>query len=211
MILDELLLFNKEFNEDNLSNNLYISFDFFSALRKDYYLALDHIKLYDSYEILKEKKTNLDENYVEELFLVKTNFNNKLFIRIVREENLINDILVYTYDKDLEFINEFFEEDEIKIPYKLLKMYDEAKMALILTRENNKYKILMASISFYEAIKYEIFDYANKFLNILDDNMESLNINDSLVKLNMYDSLKNVVSLEFKELKIEDFILWYIN
>ena len=41
--------------------------------------------------------------------------------------------------------------------------------------------------------------------------MESLSINDSLVKLNMYDSLKNIVSLEFKELKIEEFILWYIN
>ena len=147
MILDELLLANTEFNEDNLSNNLYISFDFFSALRKDYNLVLDHVKLYDSYEILKEKKTSLDENYVEELYLVKTNYD-KLFVRIIREENLINDILVYTYNNDLEFINSFFEEDEIKIPYKLLKMFDEAKMALILIRENNKYKILKASISF---------------------------------------------------------------
>ena len=81
MILDELLLANTEFNEDNLSNNLYISFDFFSALRKDYNLVLDHVKLYDSYEILKEKKTSLDENYVEELYLVKTNYD-KLFVRI---------------------------------------------------------------------------------------------------------------------------------
>lgn len=210
MILDELLLTNIKFNEDNLSNNLYISFDLFSALRKDYKLVLEHVKVYDSYEILKEKKTILDENYVEELYLVKTNYD-KLFVRIIREENLINDILVYTYNNDLEFINSFFEEDEIKIPHKLVKMFDEAKMALILIRENNKYKILTASISFYKAIKYESFDYANKFLNILDDNMESLSINDSLVKLNMYDSLKNVVSFEFNELKKEDFILWYIN
>ena len=44
--LDYLLIKNIEFNEDILSNSLFISFDNISALRKDYKDVVSEIKIY---------------------------------------------------------------------------------------------------------------------------------------------------------------------
>ena len=49
--LDVLFLNDHQFDEELLSNSLFISFDKLSALRLDYQTVLNEIKIFNNYEI----------------------------------------------------------------------------------------------------------------------------------------------------------------
>lgn len=208
-ILDELLLKDKDFNEDILSQNLYISYGKYSALRKEYKNVLKHIKVYTNYKILNEKTTNLPELHKEELFLVKTN-KNELFIRLVYDDGKLMDILIYTYEKNLEYLNNFFRKEEIIIPTELKKIYDNAKTAVIIKKDNNKTLLVKATKSFYEIIKYEDWDYQNKFQNLLDSHILSLSEEANYVNVLLKDSEGKEIAKEFKYMILDDYELWFI-
>lgn len=190
--LDYLLIDNLIFDENILSNSLFISIDDISALRKDYNDVLSKIKLYDSYTIVKSDIRSLHEGYEQGLFIIKL-FDKDIFVRLILSDKLIYDTLIYTI-KDMNLINRvFFNKKEIAIPGNFKAMLDTDKAVVILNKEGSNYRILKANAKFYEYIKYEDWDFANKYQNII--NQKAVDIID-LSSLKLYQSDKGIIVLE---------------
>lgn len=189
--LDYLLIKNLKFDEDILSNSLFISIDNISALRKEYKDVLSVVKLYDSYEIIKSDIRILHEGYEQGLFIIRLD-NKDLFIRLILSDKLIYDTLIYTIN-DMDLINRvFFNKKEIEIPKKFIQMLDNEKSVVILNKEDLNYRILKANSRFYELIKYEDWDFANKYQSII--NQKAVDVID-LFNLKLYQSDKNVITI----------------
>lgn len=190
--LDLLLIENINIEDKYLSNSLFISFDKASALRKDYKNVVSLLKKYNSYEILKQNIRSLHEGYSQGLFIIKL-MDKNIFIRIVLSNEEIYDALVYTI-KDMDFINRvFFSTNEISIPNEYLDKLDNKKAVVILNKEDNDYRILKANPRFYELIKYEDWDFDNKYQNILNQKaIDSIDLN----QLRLYRSDNTPIIIE---------------
>lgn len=190
--LDLLLIENINIEDKCLSNSLFISFDKVSALRKDYKNVVSLLKKYNSYEILKQNIRSLHEGYSQGLFIIKL-MDKNIFIRIVLSNAEIYDVLVYTI-KDMDFINRvFFSTKEISIPNEYLDKLDNKKAVVILNKENNDYRILKANPRFYELIKYEDWDFDNKYQNVLNQKaIDSIDLN----QLRLYRSDNTPIIIE---------------
>jgi len=190
--LDLLLIENINIEDKYLSNSLFISFDKASALRKDYKNVVSLLKKYNSYEILKQNIRSLHEGYSQGLFIIKL-MDKNIFIRIVLSNAEIYDALVYTI-KDMDFITRvFFSTKEISIPNEYLDKLDNKKAVVILNKEDNDYRILKANPRFYELIKYEDWDFDNKYQNIL--NQKAIDSID-LTQLRLYRSDNTPIIIE---------------
>lgn len=190
--LDYLLIKDIEFNEGILSNSLFISFDNISALRKEYKDVVSQIKKYTSYNIIKSDVRVLQEGYEQGLFVINTD-EKDLFLRIVLSDKLIYDVLIYTIN-DMDLINRvFFSKKDISIPSEFIDMLDSNKSIIILKKENEQYRILKANPRFYELIKYEDWDYANKYQNVLNQKAVDLIELDNLV---LYQSDNNIIEIK---------------
>ena len=190
--LDYLLIKNIEFNEDILSNSLFISFDNISALRKDYKDVVSEIKIYESYNIIKSDVRVLQEGYEQGLFVINSD-DKDLFLRIVLSDKLIYDVLIYTIN-DMDLINRvFFNKKDISIPSEFIDMLDNNKSVIILNKENEQYRILKANPRFYELIKYEDWDYANKYQNVLNQKAVDTIELDNLV---LYQSDNKIIEIK---------------
>lgn len=190
--LDLLFIKSISLEENLLSNSLFISYDKTSALRKDYNKVVVQIKKYDNYEIVKEDIRVLHEGYSQGLFVIRL-LDKDVFLRLILSNNEIYDALLYTI-KDIDFINKvFFSRVEIKIPEKFIKMLDNEKAVLILMHDNNDYRILKANPCFYNLIKYEDWDYDNKYQNSL--NTKAVGKID-LNKLNLYRSDNTPITID---------------
>lgn len=165
--LDYLLINNIETNEDILSNSLFISYDDISALRKDYMVVISKLRVNASYTVIKSDVRVLQEGYEQGLFIIKLE-NKDIFIRMVLSDKHIYDVLVYTIN-DIDLINRvFFSKKEINIPKNFLDKLNSNNSVVVLNKENDNYRILKANSRFYDLIKYEDWDYANKYQNILN-------------------------------------------
>lgn len=169
--LEQLFIKDVVFDQSILSSNLYISFDNVSALRKEYLDVLKLIKIYDRYEIIKSNIRDLNEGYQQGLFLLKLD-NITLFLRLILSDSLIYDALIYTV-KDINFINRvFFNTVEIVIPDEFNNYLNIDKAVIIIYKANSNYKILKANPKFYEYIKYEDWDFNNKYQNVLNPKLD---------------------------------------
>lgn len=208
-ILDQLLIKNILFDENLLSNNLYISFDKFSALRKDYQFVLKKLKQFNSYEIIKQKRSTLAEEHSEELYLVKV-AKKILFIRLVYDSARLMDILVYTYTTNLSFLNNFFVQTIEEIPSLLEDIFMGAKIAVIVKTDAGKNRLIKATKSFYDMIKYEDWDFQNKFQNVLNGHIsKSTKVEDTL-KLSLMCSDGSVMEATFKTKELANYQIWYV-
>lgn len=190
--LDLLLIENINIEDKYLSNSLFISFDKVSALRKDYKNVVSLLKKYNSYEILKQNIRRLHEGYSQGLFIIKL-MDKNIFIRLVLSNAEIYDALVYTI-KDMDFINRvFFSTKEISIPNEYLDKLNNKKAVVILNKEDNDYRILKANPRFYELIKYEDWDFDNKYQNVLNQKaIDSIDLN----QLRLYRSDNTPIIIE---------------
>lgn len=169
--LEQLFIKDVVFEQSILSSNLYISFDNVSALRKEYLDVLKLIKIYDRYEIIKSNIRDLNEGYQQGLFLLKLD-NITLFLRLILSDSLIYDALIYTVN-DINFINRvFFNTVEIIIPDEFNNYLNIDKAVIIIYKANSNYKILKANPKFYEYIKYEDWDFNNKYQNVLNPKLD---------------------------------------
>lgn len=102
----------------------------------------------------------------------------------------------------MDFINKvFFSTKEISIPNEYLNKLDNKKAVVILNKENNDYRILKANPRFYELIKYEDWDFDNKYQNVL--NQKAIDIID-LNQLRLYRSDNTPLILECDYENMED-------
>lgn len=169
--LNQLFIKDVLFDESILSSNLYISFDNASALRKEYLDVLKLIKIYDGYEIIKSNIRALNEGYQQGLFILKLDCIT-LFLRLILSDSLIYDALIYTVN-DINFINRvFFNTIEIIIPDEFNNYLNINKAVIIMYKDNSNYKILKANPKFYEYIKYEDWDFNNKYQNVLNPKLD---------------------------------------
>lgn len=202
--LEQLFIKDVLFDESILSSNLYISFDNASALRKEYLDVLKLIKIYDGYEIIKSNIRDLNEGYQQGLFILKLD-NTTLFLRLILSDSLIYDALIYTVN-DINFINRvFFNTVEIVIPDEFNNYLNIDKAVIIIYKDNSNYKILKANPKFYEYIKYEDWDFNNKYQNVLNPKLDGqLDLNElriyrsdnKLIKINtIYKMIDNIYCL----------------
>lgn len=198
--LDQLFMKNIEFDELILSTNLYISFDNVSALRKEYLDVLKLIKIYDGYEIIKSNIRDLNEGYQQGLFIVKLD-NILLFLRLILSDSLIYDALIYTI-RDIDFINRvFFNTVEISIPNDFKDYLNLDKAVVIVYKDNDNYKILKANNIFYDYIKYEDWDFNNKYQNVLNPKLDGqLDLNE----LRIYRSDNKLIKIKTIYKMIDD-------
>ena len=190
--IKQLFINNIKLEEEILSPSLYISFDKYSALRGDYKIVLNEIKKYNNINIIKSDIRALQEGYEQGLFILDLDWE-LLFLRLILSYKLIYDSLIYTID-NIDLINKiFFSKEEIKINDKFLNFLNSDKSVVILNDENQKYRILKANKAFYNKIKYEDWDYANKYQNVLNQKM----INTDLNHLELYQSDNNIIKFEF--------------
>lgn len=171
--LEQFFLKETEFDENILSNNLFISFDHISALRKEYLEVISLTKKYDRLEIVKSNIRDLGAGFQQGLFIVKLNDIN-LFLRLILSDSLITDVLIYSIN-DMEFINKvFFNTLELDVPQEFKEFLSLNKAVVIVLNENEKYKLLKANSNFYDYIKYEDWDFNNKYQNVLNTKLEGL-------------------------------------
>lgn len=190
--IKQLFIKNIKLEEEILSPSLYISFDKYSALRGDYKIVLNEIKKYNNINIIKSDIRALQEGYEQGLFILNLD-GNLLFLRLILSDKLIYDSLIYTID-NIDLINKiFFSKEEIQINDKFLNFLNLDKSVVILNDESQKYRILKANKAFYNKIKYEDWDYANKYQNVLNQKM----INTDLNHLKLYQSDNNIIEFEF--------------
>lgn len=190
--LEQLFIKDVAFDESILSSNLYISFDNASALRKEYLDVLKLIKIYDGYEIIKSNIRDLNEGYQQGLFILKFD-GITLFLRIILSDSLIYDALIYTVN-DINFINRvFFNTVEIVIPDEFNNYLNIDKAVIIIYKDNSNYKILKANPKFYEYIKYEDWDFNNKYQNVLNPKLDGqLDLNE----LRIYRSDNKLIKIK---------------
>lgn len=190
--LEQVFIKDVLFDESILSSNLYISFDNASALRKEYLDVLKLIKIYDGYEIIKSNIRDLNEGYQQGLFILKLD-NTTLFLRLILSDSLIYDALIYTV-KDINFINRvFFNTVEIVIPDEFNNYLNIDKAVIIIYKDNSNYKILKANPKFYEYIKYEAWDFNNKYQNVLNPKLDGqLDLNE----LRIYRSDNKLIKIK---------------
>lgn len=190
--LEQLFIKDVLFDESILSSNLYISFDNASALRKEYLDVLRLIKIYDGYEIIKSNIRDLNEGYQQGLFILKLD-NTTLFLRLILSDSLIYDVLIYTVN-DINFINRvFFNTVEIVIPDEFNNYLNIDKAVIIIYKDNSNYKILKANPKFYEYIKYEDWDFNNKYQNVLNPKLDGqLDLNE----LRIYRSDNKLIKIK---------------
>lgn len=190
--LKQLFIKNIKLEEEILSPSLYISFDKYSALRGDYKVVLNEIKKYININIIKLNIRTLQENYEQGLFILDLD-GNLLFLRLILSDKLIYDALIYTIN-NIDLINKiFFSTHEIQINDIFLNFLNLDRSVVILNDENQKYRILKANKAFYNKIKYEDWDYANKYQNVLNQKMK----NNDLKHLELYQSDNNIIKFEF--------------
>ena len=195
-LVNKIFLKDTILEESLLSPSLYISFDNYSALRKDYIDVLKHIKIFDNISIVKSNERDLNEGYQQGLYIINTGDTN-YFIRLILSDGFIYDILIYKIN-DMNLINNvFFNQKEVAIPPTFLEKLSILKPVLILSKENNKYKLLKANKQFFDTIKYEDWDFSNKYLDELNQialNQEILNLN----QISLYQSDNNLITLGFQ-------------
>jgi len=201
--INALFLINCEFNQDILSSNLYISFDDYSALRGDYMVVLNEIKKYSSVRIIKENERKLQEGYEQGLYILNCD-GLLLFLRLILRDNEIYDALIYTIN-DMDLINRvFFSSEVAKIPVEFKNALKNEKTTLIVKNDNDKYYIVMANKSFYNEIRYEDWDYENKYQNCL--NPKILDFTD-IKSFKFLRSDNSIVEFSFDETVIDNLIL----
>jgi len=195
--LDLLFISHIDVNEELLSNSLFISFDKSSALRGDYKKVLALLKKYSNYEITKENIRALHEGYSQGLFIIKLD-NKDYFLRLIIADGQIYDVLVYTI-KDIDFINRvFFSQKIIEIPSSFLDKLSNDRIVIILNKENADFRILKANEKFYNAIKYEDWDFANKYQNILNQRaVDSIDLNS--LRLYRSDGKEITIACEYEQ------------
>lgn len=196
------LIFNKNtsFNSNLLFYGAFISIDNTSSLKEKFLDILSMVKKYDNYEIIIKRHKELDESYSENNYIIKT-LDNIYFLRIIMMDDLIYDVLIYSNINVEKIKKIFFSDNESKIPDDLLKI--ECENYLILEIINEKYIIKKASKSFYKLIKYEDWDYKNKYQNVLNFIIKEFN-KDKLI-INAHDN--TLLTLNYKSYISGNFIL----
>lgn len=170
--LNYIFLKGIEIPASKISESFFVSFDQYSELKKNYFTVISKLKKFDSYAIIKEDVRNLQEGYQQGLYIVQID-NVQYFLRLVLENGKMYDALVYTI-KDISFIEKvFFTRNKIELPKAFVDALCTTKMAFIIKKEKEKYRILKGNKRFYEMIKYEDWDYENKYQNILNQIMPS--------------------------------------
>ena len=176
--LDVLLLKNNEFDESLLSNSLFISFDKLSALRLDYKVVVDKLKVFDNYEILNTNNKELNEGYEEEKYILLIN-DIYYFVRLVLSDKKLYDVLFYTID-DLDKIKRiFFSSFEYKITDDVEEKLNEKGIRFLIDLSKDGYYIIKANEEFYDMMMYEDWDFYNKYLNKLKLKMNDVDILNS--------------------------------
>lgn len=201
--INQLLLKTESFNENLLSSSLFISFDKVSALRHDYIKVVEKIKIFENFEVLNKDERVLQEGYEQGLYIIEAN-NIKLFIRLILSDKQIYDVLIYTIT-DMGLIKRvFFNKEEIIIPELFLNNLNLDKIVLILNKEDSNYKILKANDNFYKSIKYEDWDFNNKYRNIINPKVVGQLAN--LSSFSMYQSDGQVIEFSFEILNKDNII-----
>lgn len=202
MFLEELLLVDYKFNKNLLSGNLYISYNDLSALRQDCFKVIEKLKTFHKIEIIKEKHKVLQEGYSEELYLVKAD-DLTLFIRLIKENELYNDVLVTSH---IQGFRNFFKDDGIKFTSEFLDKF--AKSGGVLIKVGKDLQLIKADADFWKKIGYEDWDYENKFQNNLSTNTKAWNLNE-LFNLELVRSDGKIICLSYKYLhNDEDYYLY---
>jgi hypothetical protein len=173
--LDVLFLKNYPFDEELLSNSLFISFDKLSALRLEYKMVVDSIKKYNSYEIKYINNKELNEGYEEEKYILLID-DKYFFVRLVLSDKKLYDVLIYTVDDLDKILRIFFSSFEYKITKEVEDKLNEKGIRFLIDLSKDGYYILKANSEFYEAMMYEDWDFYNKYLNKLKLKMENKDI-----------------------------------
>lgn len=194
--LDVLFLKNYPFDEELLSNSLFISFDKLSALRLEYKTVVDSIKKYESYEIKYTNNKELNEGYEEEKYIILIN-DIHYFVRLVLSDKKLYDVLIYTIDDLDKILRIFFSSFEYKITSDVEDKLNEKGIRFLIDLSKDGYYILKANSKFYNTMMYEDWDFYNKYLNKLKLKMEN---KDILLSSNiiLYKSDNNPYSLDYE-------------
>lgn len=194
--LDALFLNSINFDEELLSNNLFISFDSLSALRKDYKIVLEKTKTNNNYEIKYTNNKELNEGYEEEKYILFIN-NVYYFVRLVLCEKKLYDVLIYTVDDLEKYLRIFFSHYEYKITEDVEEKLEEKGIRFLIDLSMDGYYILKANKEFYNVMMYEDWDFYNKYLNKLNLKMSQTDILSS-TNLILYKSDNNPYYLNYE-------------
>lgn len=173
--LDALFLKDLKFDEELLSNNLFISFDNFSALRLDYKVVVDKLKLYDNYEVKHINNKELNEGYEEEKYVLLID-DKYYFVRLVLSDKRLYDVLVYTVLDLDKILRIFFTSFEFKLTDNILEKLNEKGVRFLIDLSKDGYYIIQANKDFYDMMMYEDWDFYNKYLNKLKLKMNDVDI-----------------------------------
>ena len=163
----DLLFLKGEVDHDLLDKNLYISADNYHALYDDCDTVFEVLKVHNSYEILKEKETELTESYQQNLYILNVD-GKECFLRLITAYGLIYDALVYT-NIDRAYIEQvFFQELKYDVPVRFTDALKTDKPACIIKEGQVNHLILHANEAFFKAIKYADWDFLNKHQNYIN-------------------------------------------
>lgn len=199
--LDLLFSKNEKVDLELLDKSLYINIDDTSALYDDMNKVLELTKVYDSYNVVKEKETILTEGYKQNLFVIE--LDTLSFVRLVSVNGKIYDALIYT-NIDIDYINKiFFNEKNIEIPQEYMDALNLDKVVCIV-KYGAYSKVLHANQKFYDFINYEEWNFKLKhqaYLNAIKSG--HLNFNHLVLKTG--DGRKVEMDMEVKN--VEDVYL----
>ena len=158
-LLDMLFIKNINIDKD-IFLNLYFSFDKISFVGINDGM-FDVLKKYDSYEIIKQRDSEIGERHHEYKSIIKT-LDYNYFVRIISDyRDLVYDILVYSIT-DYEKIERIFFPNMDLIPDYLIKLNKP------IIKVDNHVNLIYNHLAFTILLGYEDWDYKNKCLNRLD-------------------------------------------
>lgn len=163
----DLLFLKGNVDESLLDKNLYVSVDSHHALFDDSNKVFDVLKVYDSYEILKEKETDLTEGYQQNMYILNLN-GCECFLRLITAYGLIYDALVYTNIDRAHIEKVFFTELKYDVPKRFVDALETDKPACIIKEGMVNHLMLHANKAFYSKIKYADWDFLNKHQNYIN-------------------------------------------
>lgn len=197
-ILDMLFLKDTKFDR-SLFNALYYSYekDSFAGFDLD---ILFKTKIYDSYEILKERHTLIAENHHEYKYFIKLD-KKIIFIRIISDYiDIVYDIMIYDIKDDDMFnkFNNIFFPNILELP----KSLDNINKTILYINDNH-INLVKNEKLFVSYLGYEDWDYKNKCLNMLetsirdcDNYLDDFKNKDFIKIYNFMTNGSNVIKLK---------------
>lgn len=170
----EALFIKDKLIDKSIFKSLYYSYDDESFVGLDMNIINSH-KIYNSYEIIKERHKLLSEMHHENIMFLNVG-NKTLFLRAISDYNgMFYDILIYSVHNDDEYqkYDKIFFTKEIEAPEELKKT-GKPVLAII----DNHIVIIANPDDFIKHLGYQDWDYSNKCENRIDASTTEKIIND---------------------------------